>query len=181
MNLFEFKNHKVIITPQALLIPEFKTIWDNKDEDVAIKELSYVYFIADYNSPYALSLSPEALAEIVAKDFMKDVNYDPPPHVQEAINRYKSLQETPAMHLLDASLITVHNLITYLKSVDLQERDKGGKPIYKPNDVVSALSKIGNVVESLTKVREQVEKEQTKTGTLRGQRMKGNREDPKMK
>ena len=181
MNLFEFKNHKVIITPQALLIPEFKTIWDNKDEDVAIKELSYVYFIADYNSPYALSLSPEALAEIVAKDFMKDVNYDPPPHVQEAINRYKSLQETPAMHLLDASLITVHNLIIYLKSVDLQERDKGGRPIYKPNDVVSALSKIGSIVESLTKVREQVEKEQTRTGTLRGQRMKGNREDPKMK
>ena len=112
---------------------------------------------------------------------MKDVDYNPPPHVQEAINRYKSLQETPAMHLLDASLSTVHNLITYLKSVDLQERDKGGKPIYKPNDVVSALSKIGNIVESLTKVREQVEKEQTKTGTLRGQRMKGNREDPKMK
>ena len=56
----------------------------------------------------------------------------------------------------------------------------GGKPIYKPNDVVSALSKIGSIVESLNKVREQVEKEQTRTGTLRGQRMKGNREDPKI-
>tara|TARA_Y100001973_G_C5203658_1_gene339754 strand:+ start:3603 stop:4142 length:540 start_codon:yes stop_codon:yes gene_type:complete len=178
MEIFDLKDRIVVPSPQALLIPEFRNIWDQEDKEIALQELAYVYFISDYKSPYSAALSPEALAKTVAKDFMKDENYDPPPQVQLAINKYKMLQDTPSMHLLTASISTVHNLIAYLKSVDLQERDKVGKPIYKPNDVVSALSKIGSIVESLTKVRAQVEKETTQTARLRGQRTKGNREDP---
>ena len=67
---------------------------------------------------------------------------------------------------------------SYLENVDLQERDKNGKPIYKPADVTNSLKSIGGIVESLNKVRQQVEREQTSKGTLRGQRQKGNREDP---
>ena len=179
MELFDLRDRNVVPTPEALLVPEFKEIWGNKDKEEALKELAYVYFMADYKSPYAAALSPELLARTVAQDFMKDQDYNPPPYIQVAINKYKKLQYTPSMHLLTASVSTVHNLTAYLKSVDLQERDKTGKPIYKPNDVVSALSKIGNIVESLTKVRSQVERETTQSATLRGQRMKGNREDPK--
>jgi hypothetical protein len=62
---------------------------------------------------------------------------------------------------------------------DLDERDEKNKPIYKPNDITNALKSIGGIVESLTKVREQVEKEITQQGALRGQRRKGNREDPR--
>ena len=88
------------------------------------------------------------------------------------------LQETPSMRLLMASLSTVDNLTVYLQHVDLTERDSRDKPVYKPSDITNSLKSIGGIVESLHKVRSQVEKEQQTAASLRGQRMKGNREDP---
>jgi len=181
MRLLDLKNSRVVIAPEALLIPEFQKIWEkdkSEDKEKALKELSYVYFISDYKSPYLTSMGKDRVRIAVAKDFMKDSSYKPNAEIEEAIEKYKDLQITPSMRLLEASIRTVYNLTDYLENVDLQERDKGGKPIYKPTDVTNSLKSIGGIVESLNKVREQVEREQTTKGTLRGQRQKGNREDP---
>jgi hypothetical protein len=179
--LFDLKDRKVIVSAETLLIPEFKDIYSrdtSKDKAKAIQQLSYVYFIADYKSPYVSSLSPDALKRVVGKDFMKDEGYEPDSKVSAAIDKYKELQRTPSMLLLDASIQTVHNLTDYLQNVDLQERDKNDKPIYKPSDVTSSLAKIGAIVDSLNKVRANVEREILATAHLRGHRKKGNREDP---
>ncbi len=181
MKLFDLKARVVIVSPEALLIPEFKDLWSrdkSKDKLKAYRELSYVYFISDYKSPYRSSLTEDKLHEVVAKDFMKDEKYKACPKVLAAIDKYKELQKTPSMLLLDASVQTVHKLINYLQDIDLNERDKSDKPIYKPSDVTSSLKNIGGIVESLAKVRESVEKEVSEQATLRGHRKKGNREDP---
>ena len=181
MNLFDLKARVVVISPEALLIPEFKDLWDrdkSKDKLKAHREISYVYFIADYKSPYRSSLTEDKLHGVVAKDFMKDAKYKPDSNVLAAIEKYKELQKTPSMLLLDASIQTVHKLINYLQDIDLTERDKSDKPIYKPSDVTTSLKNIGGIVESLSKVRESVEKEVSEQASLRGQRKKGNREDP---
>ena len=47
--------------------------------------------------------------------------------------------------------------------------------------ITNSLKSIGGIVESLHKVRAQVEKEQQQSAKLRGQRLKGNREDPTKK
>ena len=180
--LFDLKDRKVTFSPQALMIPELKLIWDaDKTEDKieAIKKLSYIYFLCDYKSPYVLSVPPELVAKTVARDFMKDEEYEPKADVLAAIDKYKELQKTPSMGLLEAATITIHKLSSYLRSVDLSERDKSGKPVYKPSDVTNSLKSIGGIVESVAKVQEQIEKETVAKGKLRGQRKKGNREDPK--
>ena len=181
MDLFDLRDFKVTISPRALLIPEFRTLWDrdkSKDKDKALQELAYVYYLSDFKSPYLLSLDMSIVSDTVAKDFMKDESYKPDQEVEEAISKYKELQITPSMRLLTASLTTVNRLTDYLEEVDLNERDDKNKPIYKPSDITNSRKSIGGIVESLTKVRDQVEKEITKSGTLRGQRRKGNREDP---
>jgi hypothetical protein len=181
MKLFDLKNSRVIISPEALVIPEFERLWrrdDSEKKERALKELSYVYFTCDYKSPYLTSMGKDRVRLVVGKDFMKDSKYRPDAAMEEAIEKYKDLQVTPSMRLLEASVTTIHNLTNYLEHVDLQERDKNGKPIYKPADVTNSLKSIGGIVESLNKVKEQVEREQTSKGTLRGQRQKGNREDP---
>jgi len=181
MKLLDMKNSVVIVSPEALVIPEFKQLWDrdtSKNKERAIKELSFIYFTCDYKSPYLASIGQDKVRLIVSKDFMKDSKYRPDIAVENAIEKYKALQATPSMRLLEASVRTIHNLTNYLETVDLQERDKNGKPIYKPADVTNSLKSIGGIVESLNKVRQQVEREQTSKGTLRGQRQKGNREDP---
>ncbi len=182
MNLFDLKKGKILLTPQGLLIPEFKVLWDrdkNRNKEKALRDLSYVYFITDYKSPYAVSApSDDVLSSMVAMDFMKKKKYNPDKEIEAAIKKYKELQFTPSMNLLTASIKTINNLTIYLENVDLQERDKSGKPIYKPSDVTNSLAKIGTIIESLNKVKDQVERETIKIGALRGQRKKGNREDP---
>ncbi|QDP46367.1 MAG: hypothetical protein GOVbin1709_29 [Prokaryotic dsDNA virus sp.] len=182
MDLFDLRDFKVTISPKALIVPEFKALWDrdeSKNKSTALSELAYVYYLSDFKSPYLLSLDISVVKHTVAKDFMKDENYKPDDLVEEAIKKYKSLQETPSMRLLNSSLVTVSKLTDYLESVDLDERDDKNKPIYKPSDITNSLKSIGGIVESLTKVRDQVEKEITQAGALRGQRKKGNREDPR--
>ena len=181
MNLFDMKGKGISITTEALLIPEFKEIWERdktKDKEEAVKEFSYIYFSTDFKSPYVQSADAGLAAKVVAKDFMKDPKYKPDKTIDAAIAKYVELQETPSMRLLKASLKTVSNLTNYLETVNLHERDKHDKPIYKPSDVTSALKAIGPVIESLNKVKEQVEREVAQSATLRGRRIKGNREDP---
>ena len=181
MNLFDLKDRNVVVSPEALLVPEFKALWErdkSKTKAKAMSELSYVYFVCDYKSPYRSSFTINNLEAMVSKDFMKDEKYNPDIKVCTAIDKYKELQRTPSMLLLDASLQTVHNLTDYLQNIDLTERDKHDKPVYKPSDVTNSLKSIGGIVESLSKVRESVEKEISEQATLRGQRRKGNREDP---
>ena len=181
MNLFDLQNRKVVISPEALLIPEFKEIWERDEtehKEVALAELSYVYFVSDYKSIYRSGISEGELHAVVAKDFLKDEAYEPCPQVRSAMTKYMMLQETPSMRLLVASLSTVDKLTDYLQHVDLSERDARDKPVYKPSDITNSLKSIGGIVESLHKVRAQVEKEQQQSAALRGQRVKGNREDP---
>tara|TARA_R100000315_G_C5233956_1_gene145060 strand:- start:611 stop:1162 length:552 start_codon:yes stop_codon:yes gene_type:complete len=180
--LFDLKDRKVTFSPQALMIPELKTIWDadkTKEKVEAVKKLSYIYFLCDYKSPYVLSVPPELVGATVARDFLKDEEYLPCPMVSAAIDKYRELQQTPSMGLLEAATITIHKLSSYLRSVDLSERDKAGKPVYKPSDVTNSLKSIGGIVESMAKVKDQIEKETVAQGKLRGQRKKGNREDPR--
>lgn len=181
MVLFDMKDRNVVVATEALLIPEFKTIWDrdkSKDKLQAMKDLSYVYFIADYRSPYRTAYTTASLSKIVAKDFMKSEEYKPCAAINAALKKYEDLQRTPSMSLLAAAVKTVHNLTDYLESVDLTERDKNDRPVYKPADVTTSLKAIGGIVDSLRIVKEIVEKEITQSGVLRGQRKKGNREDP---
>ena len=103
MKLFDLKNSRVIISPEALLIPEFERLWrrdTSKNKEKALKELSYVYFTCDYKSPYLTSMVRDKVRLVVAKDFMKDTKSRPDPGMEEAIEKYKDLQVTASMRLL---------------------------------------------------------------------------------
>ena len=116
MNLFDLRDFNVTISPKALMVPEFKALWDrdkSNSKGTALSELAYVYYLSDFKSPYLLSLDISIVEYTVAKDFMKDESYKPDKVIKEAINKYKSLQETPSMRLLKSSLVTVSKLTDY--------------------------------------------------------------------
>ena len=69
--------------------------------------------MADYKSPYVASLSPEIIAKTVAKDFLKEENYEPDEKVLAAIHKYRELQITPSMLLLVAALYRTLSTLLY--------------------------------------------------------------------
>ncbi len=181
MELFQLNKNKVTPEAHTLLIKEFKAVWDrdkSKEKVLAIQELGYVFFKADYKSMY-LSTPPEDREEVIIIDvFGETSKWKPDQVVNDAVNKYKALQKTPTMRFLDAQQKALEELITYMETLDMSERDKSGKPIYKYKDVTSGMADSAKVAEALEKLQDRVRQELSVQGKIRGTGELGSYEDP---
>ena len=162
MKLFELSDKNTpVISPEALLINEFKELWDSdkdKNKSNASKILAFVYFFADYNSIYNTYTKDEKQEQLIIdldlpKDFCIDLD------IANAIQKYIRLQETPSMGYLRSVRKAADELKNFFDKVDLSEVDSHGKPIYKPADLTKAISDSAKVIESIDKWEEKVKKE----------------------
>lgn len=126
----------------------------------ATQELAYIYHMADFNSPY-FKVPEEERAEQLIRDIFGEEDWEPDELVKHGLALYKKLQTTPSMKLLDAANQSVGKLETYLRNVDFSE-DSEGRPKYSPKDLISSLEKLGKVVDGLSELKKQVQKEQQK-------------------
>src|SRR5512133_3692778 len=103
MSLFVLmEGGRVSIAPELQKIQAFKDIIQ-RDTDRAKRgasnELAYVYFIADYRSPYLKYSEKERHAKLV-RDLRLGEDWKQDKVIQAAIDKYRELNETPAMRTL---------------------------------------------------------------------------------
>ena len=170
--IFDYANYKVVLHPDSVVIPPFIDLWNrdkSKSKTKATKELSYVYFVCDFKSPYSI-YSEEHRPAKVKEDFMKDPEWKPDEMVLAAIEKYNKFQETYTMKFLKSARGATEKLQKYFDEVDFAMLDEKGRPIYKATDVVRNLKEVGNVIESLNQVEEKVRKEIDKKAKVKGQK-----------
>jgi len=170
MKLFTLENYQPLITPEALLIPEFKALFDrdkSKDKVNALKEIAFVYFSMDYQSNY-LSYTKDVRDERLAQDFMGVSEYKPDQVVLAAMQKYDELQRTPTMNFLKAARHAMQETENYFMDIDYTERDAKGNPVYKGTDITKMLKDCSGVKDTLDKLMEAVKKEQSNGSTARG-------------
>lgn len=170
MKLFDLEKNKVVINPAALLIHEFKEVYERDKEpnkSRALKEFGYIYYMGDYKSIY-LSVPPDERESVIIEDVFKKEKWTPDVTVKAAVDKYIELQKTPTMRLIKSAFNVLEETINYFNSVDYTERDNRGQPIYKVNDVTKAVSDLGKVTDSLEKLDEKVKKELKETAKARG-------------
>ena len=80
-DLLTIDGTKVIPSPYALTIPEFKTL--------KIDELSAVYFLSDHRSPYIVYSEEERLEKV-----QESIKVSASPKIKAAILKYKEVSET---------------------------------------------------------------------------------------
>jgi hypothetical protein len=171
------KDNKVHIDPIVLAIPAFQTVWDkdtDKDKATAYKELSYIFYVCDFKSPYAVFPRKQREAE-VKKDIVKITGWKADKEVLAAVKSYEKLQTTPTIKLYEAAKETIGKLTDYLNSIDFT-RKKDGKAIFQAKDVLTNLQKIGGVIDSLSKIEQKVMKEMSDDSKIRGGGRIGSRE-----
>jgi hypothetical protein len=170
MGLFNIKNDQIILDPDSLAIPVFKTIWDNdktKGKARATQVISYIYYMSDFKSPY--SIYPEKKRkEILKEEFIKDKEWKEGINVDKAIQTYRGFQETHTMRLMRAARAAADQLSIYFEDVDFKEKDDQGRPVYTAKDVATSLEKVGKIVESLDKLEEKIKKEIKSESRVRG-------------
>lgn len=153
MVLLQLEENKIKVSTEALLIPHFQVLWErdsSKSKDKAIRELSYVYFMADYKSIYLAY--PESMREKQIKlDILKDDKWNPDESIKLAIKKYEELQETPTLRLLKSAKHALEEISNYYNTI-------------KPNDknvaaVSTSIEKIGKIAESLDKLEDKIKRE----------------------
>lgn len=165
-NLLELKNDVLTIAPEALMIQEFKVLWDrdkSKTKERAKKELAYIYHTIDYQSIYR-SFHIDTREKKIALDIMNDREWTPDEKVQEAQIKYRELQTTLSLQILMDVEEGLSKLRTYFKNANFDE-DEDGRAA---KVFIANVKEMGNLVKGVKSLKEEVEKELTDAMQLRG-------------
>jgi len=149
------------VTPEALMIKDFKNVWDkHKDKNKSLEELSYIYWMAYYNSVYDVYLTIEEKKEAIRADVITDPKWKADAITQAAIDKFVELQRTFAIAFLESAKEGALKIRQFYHDVNLNERSKSGGVIWKPVDITNAISKSIDILESLEKWENRVRKEE---------------------
>jgi hypothetical protein len=167
--LFNIKDGKIVITPDKLAIPVFKQIYErdkSKNKDIAFKELSYIFFMVDFNSPYQ-SYPNDKKEKMIIEDIFKD-KWSPDKLVKEGITKYTEFTDTAVIRLVRSAQNACDKLADYFNNVDYTLKDDNDKLVYTAKDVVLNLKNIGDISDSLSKLEEKIKKDIKQTSKVRG-------------
>jgi hypothetical protein len=186
MRLFEDLRGRVVPTTEAKLVPEIKEII-KRSKDNGLVELSYLYFMYDYRSPYA-TYSPDARKKILLNDlnltkFTEDATF------LAAKERYLKFIETPTsksmvsvrngldkMHkLVDVLTEEVESSINKLSAIDGEDEEDEElrqklitRAVNNMNKIIDISQVLPKNIASLQSLQEQIQKEQSSTTTVLG-------------
>jgi hypothetical protein len=157
--LLVLADNKAIISPYAKGIKEFKKL--------SIKDLTYIYFMVDYKSPFSVYTWDERKVEVKKSVSLPDT-WKETPEIKAACDMYAKLNETSAVKLLKAAKESIIKLEKYFRDIDLTLMDDHGKPIFHAKDLIGNLEKMGKVVDGLSRLEEIVRKEEQAGNSNRG-------------
>jgi len=169
--LFDIQAGKITINEESLAIPPFKALWDRdktKSKERATREISFVAFLCDYNSPYFEAYPEDQRIKVLKKDFLGGEDYEPDGFLEAAIERYKEFRETTNTRLLRAAKFGAEKLTDWFFGIDMDARDRDGRPLYTAKEISANLKEIGGIVKSLDMLERQVQKEQLEQSRARG-------------
>ena len=152
----------------SIAVPSSYTLTIKEFENLNVKELSYIYFMIDHRSPFAVYEWKQREIEVKISIFGEKTKWKPSIKIKKACEKYETLIETSAVRLLKAAKESVIKLEKYFRTVDLTLTDDNGRPIFHAKDLISNLEKMGRVVDGLTRLEDIVKKEEQAANTNRG-------------
>lgn len=150
MSLFTEKGNQVSLSPEIQKIDAFSVII-RRDKDKAKRnahnELAFVYFWTDYKSPY-LKYGDKKRLESLRKDLRLGDGWKPDAAVKNAIDKYRELNETPAIR----TLRTVKETLAVSVSVTESMRKKIEESLdkYESGEVTDNTEDITVIIQAVT-------------------------------
>ena len=171
MKLIEYKDFKIVVNDEALLVKPIRDLFNKdktKTKEKFMQQISYMYFMIDPRSTYNYIIDEEERAKqiIIQEGLPKD--FKPDADLKKAMDIYKQHVITTSYLLLEDTKICIDNLRKFLRNIDFDERDDKGKPIHTINTVTAALDKIPTLAQKLAEVEKIVYKEIEEAGRARG-------------
>lgn len=149
--ILEIQDNRIIVTPQAYMIPETKAILDKHDL-AADPYLGYVRALSHPQSAY-INMAEEDMVDSAIYDIKATMgDFDPSdPLIQPAIDKLKSYYTTTITMMAEELEEEIHRHRRFLRDTAISERNM--------KDRQGWLEKIDKIVTSYNKVRDQANKE----------------------
>jgi len=182
VNLFLYDNVEkrvVVNEPDVLLLNEFNELWkqernkckedsSGKERLRAFKELKYIYLAIDWRSPYNQYTSQERHEAALEDSGLTEEQFEDKTF-RAACRKYQELQNASRIgSLLQSQYGMVEKMKIYFDTLDFDERDGDGKPIYKMKDVITEIGSTAKVLEGIKTLEQMYKKEQEEEKALRG-------------
>ncbi len=162
MPIFDIVGDKVILKAEELAYEPFRSIYNNMEDKVlAQKYIEYIVWMNKPTSRYVKAYPPLDRERVVKLDLFGDAKYKLPDEMIEWERKYNELSQTPASRLLRSTRNKVEDVIKFFNSSAYLDTADALK-------IVSTLSKIGDVAESLRKLEAEVLVEENTSKTTRG-------------
>lgn len=166
MEVFIIQDGRIAITPEALLLSPFKTIWEKHTVDEAILRFTYIEFMCSYKrtNPF--------IGYTIGERGTKIIEYCSPTSTNEeklvimkdndvirAIKFYNKVQleSSPSLRLHTAAESAADKMINFFTTFDLSAKNpRTGTLLYKPVDITRALKDVNDIIRTLTTTRQKV-------------------------
>ena len=175
MGLLIIKNNVPKPSPETLTIPEFRALWsrdNHKHKTAAVEDISYVYHMMDWQSPYR-AYSPEERGAVIIKDLIVTrPRWKEDALVKAAMVKYDEMQMTPTLRFLQSIQKAMEEMIKYFNNVnfDPEKKDDDGKkvPVSNIKNVMESVTKAAGTLKTIKELTDRVKAEQDTVENIRG-------------
>lgn len=177
--LFEIDHQgKIEFAPQVITIQEFKKLWEARlpNVELAVAELSAVFYFVDMRSPYNKLEEEERWREI-AYDIIGDPKWIADDIIDACVEKYRQLSRTASMDSLESAWSAQKKIDVFLNTVDLTEKTDKGALVHNPKQIQMMLKDTPNIISALQATQKLVEMEIAEDNMLQAGRTKGEFED----
>lgn len=168
MKLFEMKNWNLQVAEEAWGISAFSKILKrdkSKQKEIAMKEMSFVWFFADIKSNYNYIADTEERVAEIKNDISLPEKWEYDEVMQEAVRVYIKNSQSVIEKLYLQSLKAAQDVGNYLENTDvlLAERNDKGGVITDIAKITGSLEKVPKIMGMLKAAYKEVVKEQEET------------------
>lgn len=171
MKLIEYSDYQIKIADEALLVRPIRRLFNadrSERKEKFLQQMSFLYFVCDPRSTYSYILDEEERKKAVIEQEGLPSDFKPSEFLLEAMEVYKKHTMTVSQKLLSDALVAANTVGTFLRTVDLTEEDKNGKPKYQVSQITAALKNLEGIINTIQTLQKKVEQEIVDNGKARG-------------
>lgn len=171
MKLITYDGAELKVTDEALLIRPIRQLLEQdktKSKENFYRQMSYLWFMCDPRSTYMYMTDETERAHAIKEQEGFDIDWEPSPLLVQAMEQYKKHVVTTSSLLLEDLRIGINNLRVFFRTVNLQDTDSKGKPLYQVSSITSAIKQAIELSKMLGEAEQELAKDYEQEQEVRG-------------
>lgn len=176
MKIFVYDNYKLTLnTPEILLVPEFKKIWDldkSEDKSKAFEVFTYAYLMEDFRSPFRNYTDEERHQEAKNASGLRQRKIEAKT-TERLLSRYRELMEqNKILSMISSMYKSLDKLKVYFETINFEEKVESGARkgthLYSPTELIKVIKEAKFLMETIKHLEEQAREELAEDTVTKG-------------